>query len=101
MCRRKPLRKRAPLDMPVLGMEANPEKAKSRALTMVRKAIKEHGAEVVFLGYAGLAGYAQDIEAGVGCNSPGSHGGRLQTCGGYCRSWPYTQQDPSVCRAGS
>jgi len=50
-----------PLDMPVLEMEADPVKAKERAVALVRKAIEEDGAEVIILGCAGLAGYAKDI----------------------------------------
>jgi allantoin racemase len=54
------------LDMPVLEMDANPEKAKARALELARKAVKEDGAEVIILGCAGLAGYAREIEQELG-----------------------------------
>jgi allantoin racemase len=50
------------LDMAALETETQPEKARLRALELARKAIEEHEAEVIILGCAGLAGYAQDIE---------------------------------------
>ena len=54
------------LNMPVLEMDANPEKAKARILELARKAVQEDGAEVIVLGCAGLAGYAEDIERELG-----------------------------------
>jgi allantoin racemase len=54
------------LDMPVLEMDADPEKTKARALELARKAVAEDGAEVIILGCAGLAGYARDIERELG-----------------------------------
>jgi len=54
------------MDMPVLEMDANPEEAKARILELARKAIEEDGTEVVILGCAGLAGYAEDIERELG-----------------------------------
>jgi allantoin racemase len=50
------------LNMPVLEMDADPAKAKARAVELARKAVAEDGAEVIILGCAGLAGYARDIE---------------------------------------
>jgi allantoin racemase len=50
------------MDMPVLEMDAHPEETKARILELAREAIAEHGTEVVILGCAGLAGYAEDIE---------------------------------------
>jgi allantoin racemase len=52
--------------MPVLEMDANPEKAKARIMALARQAAKEDGAEVIILGCAGLAGYAKDIERELG-----------------------------------
>ena len=49
------------LGMSVLEMDADPEKAKARAIELARKAIEEDGAEVIILGCAGLAGYADEI----------------------------------------
>jgi allantoin racemase len=54
------------LNMPVLEMDANPEKAKARILELARRAVQEDGAEVIVLGCAGLAGYAEDIERELG-----------------------------------
>jgi allantoin racemase len=54
------------LNMPVLEMDANPEKAKARILELARQAVQEDGAEVIVLGCAGLAGYAEDIERELG-----------------------------------
>jgi len=54
------------MDMPVLEMDAQPEKAKARILALAREAIKAQGAEVIILGCAGLAGYAEDIERELG-----------------------------------
>lgn len=54
------------IDMPVLEMDANPEKAKARIMDLARSAVRHDGAEVIILGCAGLAGYAQDIERELG-----------------------------------
>ncbi len=54
------------MDMPVLEMDAQPEKAKARILELAREAIKTQGTEVIILGCAGLAGYAEDIEQELG-----------------------------------
>jgi allantoin racemase len=54
------------MDMSVLEMDAQPEKAKARILALAREAIKAQGAEVIILGCAGLAGYAKDIERELG-----------------------------------
>lgn len=54
------------MDMPVLEMDANPKEAKARILELAREAIEEEGTEVVILGCAGLAGYAEDIERELG-----------------------------------
>jgi len=54
------------LDMGVLEMDANPEKAKKRILDLARKCVEEDRAEVIVLGCAGLAGYAEDIERELG-----------------------------------
>lgn len=54
------------LNMPVLEMDANPEEAKARILKLARQAVEQDGTEVVILGCAGLAGYAEDIEKELG-----------------------------------
>jgi len=54
------------MDMPVLEMDAHPEKAKARIMELGREAIEEEGVEVIILGCAGLSGYADDIEQELG-----------------------------------
>jgi allantoin racemase len=54
------------LDMPVLEMDANPQKAKVRILELARKAVQDDGTEVIILGCAGLTGYAEDVERELG-----------------------------------
>ena len=54
------------MNMSVLDMDANPEEAKSRIQELARKAVEEDGAEVIILGCAGLAGYAEDVERELG-----------------------------------
>jgi allantoin racemase len=54
------------LEMSVLEMDSNPVKAKARILELARKAVDEDRAEVIVLGCAGLAGYAEDIERELG-----------------------------------
>ena len=54
------------LAMSVLEMDADPEKAKARSVELARRAIEEDGAEVIILGCAGLAGYAEEIARRTG-----------------------------------
>jgi allantoin racemase len=54
------------MDMSVLEMDAHPERAKARILELAREAIEEEGTEVLILGCAGLAGYAEDLERELG-----------------------------------
>jgi allantoin racemase len=54
------------MNMPVLEMDAEPEKAKARILELSRQAVEEDGAEVIILGCAGLTGYAEDVERELG-----------------------------------
>jgi allantoin racemase len=54
------------LNMSVLEMDAEPEEAKIRILELSRKAVEEDGVEVIILGCAGLAGYAEDVERELG-----------------------------------
>jgi allantoin racemase len=54
------------LNMSVLEMDANPKKAKARILEAAREAVEQDGAEVIILGCAGLAGYAEDVERELG-----------------------------------
>jgi allantoin racemase len=55
-----------PLNMTVLDMDRDPECTKARLIDVCRAAAAEDGAEVVILGCAGLAGYAEDVEAETG-----------------------------------
>jgi allantoin racemase len=52
--------------MTVLEMDAHPQQAKARVLQLAREAVARDGAEVIVLGCAGLAGYADDIERELG-----------------------------------
>jgi allantoin racemase len=54
------------MDMSVLEMDAYPQKAKKRILELARRAIEEEGVEVLVLGCAGLAAYADDIQQQLG-----------------------------------
>jgi allantoin racemase len=54
------------LEMSVLEMDAEPERAKARILELARKAVEEEGVEVIILGCAGLAGCAEDVERELG-----------------------------------
>jgi len=55
-----------PLDMTVLEMDREPARTKARLMEVAEMAAKEDGAEVVILGCAGLAGYAEEVEAAIG-----------------------------------
>lgn len=50
------------LDLSVAETDADPKKTKRRVLEVAKKAVDEDGAEVIILGCAGMAGYAQEIE---------------------------------------
>ncbi|MGD2178571.1 MAG: aspartate/glutamate racemase family protein [Anaerolineae bacterium] len=54
------------LEMSVKEMDEEPEKAKARILEVARDAVEEDGTEVIILGCAGLAGYAEDAERELG-----------------------------------
>ncbi len=54
------------LNMSVLEMDSNPAKAKARILELSRQAVEQEGVEVIILGCAGLAGYAEDVERELG-----------------------------------
>ena len=54
------------MNMSVLDMDAHPEEAKVRIRDLARKAVEQDGAEVIILGCAGLAGYAEDVERELG-----------------------------------
>jgi len=54
------------LNMSVLDMDAKPEETKARILECAREAVERDGTEVIILGCAGLAGYAQDVEEKLG-----------------------------------
>ncbi|MEG1548111.1 MAG: aspartate/glutamate racemase family protein [Clostridia bacterium] len=55
-----------PLGMSVAEVDAEPERAKERIMKLARQAAEEDGAEVVVLGCAGMAGYAEGITAELG-----------------------------------
>ena len=50
------------LDLSVAETDEDPEKTKKRVLEVAQKAVEEDGAEVIILGCAGMAGYAEEIE---------------------------------------
>jgi allantoin racemase len=50
------------LDLSVAETDEQPEKTKRRVLEVAQKAVEEDGAEVIILGCAGMAGYAEEIE---------------------------------------
>jgi len=54
------------LNMSVLEMDTEPERAKARILELSRQAVEEEGVEVIILGCAGLTGYAEDVERELG-----------------------------------
>lgn len=54
------------LEMSVLEMDADPIKSKNRIMELTRKTVEEDRAEVIVLGCAGLAGYAEEIERELG-----------------------------------
>ena len=54
------------LNMSVLEMDSDPDRAKSRILELAREAVERDGTEVIILGCAGLAGYAEDVERELG-----------------------------------
>jgi len=55
-----------PLGMSVAEIEANEERACAQILDVAGRAAKEDGAEVVLLGCAGMAGYAERVEQELG-----------------------------------
>jgi len=50
------------LDLAVAETEADPGKTKQRLIEVSKMAVAEDGAEVIIMGCAGMAGYAQEIE---------------------------------------
>jgi len=50
------------LDLSVAETEADPGKTKQRLIEVAKIAVEEDGAEVIVMGCAGMAGYAQEIE---------------------------------------
>lgn len=55
-----------PIGMSVAESDANPELAKKNIMEVAKKAAEEDGAEVIILGCAGMAGYAEDVERELG-----------------------------------
>jgi allantoin racemase len=54
------------LDLTVAETEADPGKTKQRLLEVAGSAVDEDGAEVIIMGCAGMAGYAEEIEQSLG-----------------------------------
>jgi len=50
------------LDLTVAETEADPGKTKQRLMEVSKTAVEEDGAEIIIMGCAGMAGYAQEIE---------------------------------------
>ncbi len=50
------------LDLTVAETDADPGKTKQRLMEVAKVAVEEDGAEVIVMGCAGMAGYAEDIE---------------------------------------
>ena len=50
------------LDLTVAETEADPDKTKQRLINVAKLAVEKDGAEVIIMGCAGMAGYAQEIE---------------------------------------
>ena len=50
------------LDLTVAETESDPAKTKQRLIEVSRIALEDDGAEVIIMGCAGMAGYAQEIE---------------------------------------
>jgi allantoin racemase len=55
-----------PLGVTVVETSHEPERTKDAILAVARKAIEEDGAEVIILGCAGMAGYAEELEQKLG-----------------------------------
>ena len=55
-----------PIGLSVAETDDDPVRAKALILETARKAVEEDGAEVIILGCAGMAGYADDIVATLG-----------------------------------
>ena len=55
-----------PLEMSVLDMDADPERARARIVEVGGAAVREDGAEVIVLGCAGLAGHASALGPELG-----------------------------------
>lgn len=54
-----------PLEMSVLEMEEDPQRAQIRIQQVSEQAVRKDGAEVIVLGCAGLAGYTSEIESSL------------------------------------
>jgi len=50
------------LNMGVLEIAADPQRAKQTAIGLARRMMEEDGAEVIIMGCASMAGYSQDLE---------------------------------------
>lgn len=55
-----------PLDLSVEETDSDPERTKTKAIQVARKALEEDAAEAVILGCAGMAGYAEHIQQVLG-----------------------------------
>ena len=54
------------LDLSVAETDADPKRTKKRVIEVAKAAVEEDGAEVIILGCAGMAGYAQELETKLG-----------------------------------
>lgn len=63
-----------PLGMSVAETDSEPDRARDRIRSVARQAVEEDGAEVIVLGCAGMAGYAEGIteELGITVIDPSS-----------------------------
>jgi len=63
-----------PLGMSVAETDSEPERAREQIMRVARQAVECDGAEVIILGCAGMAGYAEGIseELGITCIDPTS-----------------------------
>ena len=50
------------LDLSVAETDSDPTKTKQRLMEVAERAVEQDGAEVIIMGCAGMAGYAQEIE---------------------------------------
>jgi allantoin racemase len=52
-----------PLELSVAELDDDPERVKTAGMPLARQMVEEDGAEVIILGCAAMAGYAEDLES--------------------------------------